>query len=65
MSGKCAHYWIIESTDQSEAKGQCRFCHEVRTFDNSRTCDLSQSQLNTLALSRKQQSIERMLHYVR
>ena len=31
----CRHHWVIEPANGRHSKGECRNCHEVRTFENS------------------------------
>jgi hypothetical protein len=33
--GECCHYWIIETPQGPTSRGVCKFCGEVREFDNS------------------------------
>ncbi len=31
----CCHYWIIDPPNGSSSRGVCKFCSEVREFNNS------------------------------
>ena len=31
----CRHHWIIEPANGRYSRGECRNCHEVRSFENS------------------------------
>ena len=31
----CRHYWVIESASGPTSKGVCKFCGEIREFQNS------------------------------
>ena len=31
----CRHHWVIEPANGRFSRGECRNCHEVRSFENS------------------------------
>lgn len=31
----CRHHWVIEPANGRYSRGECRNCHEVRSFENS------------------------------
>lgn len=31
----CRHHWVIEPANGRVSRGECRNCHEVRSFENS------------------------------
>lgn len=31
----CRHHWVIEPANGRFSQGECRNCHEVRSFENS------------------------------
>ena len=31
----CRHHWVIEPANGRYSSGECRLCHEVRSFENS------------------------------
>ena len=31
---QCRHYWIIDSSQQTESRGRCQLCGEERVFQN-------------------------------
>ena len=31
----CRHHWVIEPANGRYSRGECRNCHEARTFENS------------------------------
>ena len=31
----CCHHWVIEPANGRYSQGECRNCHEVKSFENS------------------------------
>ena len=31
----CRHHWVIEPANGRYSRGECRNCHQIRTFENS------------------------------
>ena len=31
----CCHHWVIEPANGRYSRGECRNCHEIKSFENS------------------------------
>jgi len=31
---RCCHYWVVESPNGPTSRGTCKFCGEIKEFDN-------------------------------
>jgi len=34
VHSKCCHYWVIDTSEDTDSKGRCKLCGEERTFRN-------------------------------